>query len=397
MRGNPALLRLLQELLAEKGKIPFAQYMDLAVHHPEHGYYAKNRPIIGSRGDFVTAPSFHPAFGRTLWRQVKEMLDLMEAREPVRLLEIGAGGGHMAQDILLAAREDGWTEDRIRYLILERSARLRAEQRRRMQEAWPAAPLDWVPSLPGAEPVHVVLMNELMSAFPVHRLMVDGDGNWQELYVTWTGSGLDYTPGPVSTAEAVQVLTERGIVPAPGQIMDVNLGAPAFLAEIAQVLAPQAFVVTIDYGGPARVVYDPARPRGSTLRCYYRQQPLDSPFLLPGYQDITADLDFDLLIQRGNGLGLDTVGLLPQGPFLVNLGIEDTARELARRAREGDLAADMELQKVYTLYAPEGIGESFWVLVQCRGFDPPPALRGFTQAEPPALTWLELLNPSRPR
>src|SRR5690606_10179649 len=329
MGGNPALLQLLDQLLAEKGKIPFAQYMDLAVNHPEHGYYAKARPIIGPGGDFVTAPSFHPVFGRTLWRQVKEMLELIGLGEPVRILEIGAGGGHMARDILLAARKEGRGEA-LRYLILEQSARLREEQRRLVQEAWPEAPVEWVPSLAAAEPVHVVLMNELMSAFPVHRLVMDGEGNWQELYVTRTPAGLDYTPGPVSDPDAVQVLVDRGIVPAPGQIMDVNLGAPAFLAEITRVLTPKAFVLTIDYGGPAHVVYDPARPRGCTLRCYYRQQPLDSPFFMPGYQDITADLDFDLLIQRGKRLGLAAVGLLPQGPFLVNLGIEDTARKLAR-------------------------------------------------------------------
>lgn len=390
--GNPDLMRLLRRELAQQGKITFARYMHLAVHHPQHGYYAKGRPIIGPDGDFMTAPALHQSFGQTLWRQVREMLDLLPPKEPFRLLEIGAGGGHMARDLLLAARADGWPPHRLQYAIVEQSSRLQQQQRRFITTAWPQAPVVWLPTVDAAHGVHVVLMNELMSAFAVHRLLQNQQGQWQELYVTLTDNGLDYVPGPVSEPAAVAMLKEANVTLAPGQIADVNLGAGPMLATIAATLAPQAFVVTIDYGGPASYVYDANRPRGSSLRCYYRQQRLASPFVRPGEQDITADLDFDMMVRIGQKLGLDKVGLLHQGPFLVNLGIDELAAHLARAARQGDLAADVDLQKVYGLYAPEGLGESFWVLVQSRGFQPPPPLRGFQQTAPPTPTLLQLLQ-----
>ncbi|HEY8416204.1 MAG TPA: SAM-dependent methyltransferase, partial [Thermaerobacter sp.] len=311
--------------------------------------------------------------GRTVWRQVREMLEILgfagprRPRRPARILEIGAGGGHLARDLLVAAREDGCGPDGLEYVIVDESRRLQQRQRELIAAAWPDAPVRWVPRVEQAGPVHVVLMNELMSAFPVHRLLRDEAGEWRELYVTLRDGRFTYQEGPVSEPRALRILREEQITPPPGHIVDVNVGAGDMLRAIAGVLAQRAFVVTIDYGGPASEVYRPGRPQGS-LRGYYRQQRLDDPFARPGEQDITADLDFTYLQRLGRTLGLRDLGLLPQGAFLLNLGIEEEALALARRARQGDLAADLELQRVYALYAPEGLGEAFWVLVQARGF-----------------------------
>ncbi|WP_243149738.1 class I SAM-dependent methyltransferase [Thermaerobacter sp. PB12/4term] len=444
VQGNPALIRLLMDEIRRQGAIPFARYMDLALHHPQHGYYAQARPLIGREGDFLTAPSFHPAFGRTIWRQVREMLHILGfsprrglPARPARILEIGAGGGHLARDLLLAARSDGYGPGHLEYVIVDESRPLQERQRDLITAAWPEAPVRWVPRVEQAGPVHVVLMNELMSAFPVHRLVrrpagqvapaasspadtvlpagrqaaagatggpaASSGGNggangsspfgpgagsdqapgrwgpersgdhrqpfeWRELYVTVQGGRFVQVEGPVSEPRAVAILREEGIEPQPGQIVDVNVGAGDMLRAIAGVLARRAFVITIDYGGPAEVVYNPQRPRG-TVRGYYRQRLLDDPFARPGEQDITADLDFTYLQRLGRRLGLRDLGLLPQGAFLLNLGIEEKeALPLARRAWQGDLEADQALQRVYALYAPEGLGESFWVLVQARGF-----------------------------
>ena len=464
MQGNPALIRLLLNEIRRQGAIPFARYMDLALHHPEHGYYAQGRPLIGRGGDFLTAPSFHPAFGRTIWRQVREMLHILGfsprrglPANPARILEIGAGGGHLARDLLLAARSDGYGPGHLEYVIVDESRQLQERQRDFITAAWPEAPVRWVPRVEQAGPVHVVLMNELMSAFPVHRLVrrpagqvasatpppadtevpaggqavpaATGGGNgggsgslgfgsggdqgagrrrpersgghrypfeWRELYVTVQGGRFVQVEGPVSAPRAVAILREEGIEPQPGQIVDVNVGAGDMLRAIAGVLARRAFVITIDYGGPAEVVYSPQRPRG-TVRGYYRQRLLDDPFARPGEQDITADLDFTYLQRLGRRLGLRDLGLLPQGAFLLNLGIEEKeALPLARRAWQGDLEADQALQRVYALYAPEGLGESFWVLVQARGFRwRAPRLQGVRVPWPEPKSLAELLALAR--
>src|SRR5690606_6543659 len=161
------------------------------------------------------------------------------------------------------------------------------------------------------------------------------------------------------------------------------------LAGIAACLDQRAFILNVDYGGPAEFVYSPARPQGS-LRCYYRQALVADPFARVGRQDLTADVDFDLLRRAAAALGLASAGPIPQGAFLVNLGIEAEALEPAHRARQGDLAAELELQKVYALYAPEALGRSFWVIVHSRGFRAPPRLQGFAPAPLPR-SYVELL------
>lgn len=378
--GNPLLLAWLHDEIRRRGPIPFAEYMQAALHHPEFGYYAKPEPIIAPEGDFLTAPALHPAFGRTLWRQVREMLALA-GPGPHRILEVGAGGGHMARDLLEAARADGFGAGRLEYVIVEQSARLVEQQRARLAAAWPGAPVRWAPSLDAAGPVHVVLTNEVMSAFPVHRLVWDPEAGWRELYVGLRDGRPSWEHGPVSEPRAPAALRDAGIAPVPGQVYDVNVGAGDLLRDLARRLARRAFVVTVDYGGPAAEVYRPGRRAGS-LRCYYRQRQVDDPFARPGRQDITADLDFTLLERVGREVGLRSLGLLTQGSFLLRLGIEEEARALAARARRGDGGAERELQRVYALYAPEALGDRFWVLVQCRGFLRPPRLTGLAGPAP---------------
>lgn len=390
-QGSPELVALLRNWLRD-GPVPFARYMDVVLHHPEHGYYAKPDPVVGTDGDFLTSPALHPAFGRMLWRQVEEMLDRVGAAATYRVLEIGAGAGQMARDLLLEARRSG-RGGVVRYLIREESRRLRQQQRRTILAAWPDAPVAWVETLDQARPVHVVLMNELMSALPVHRLVRDEHGRWQELYVRLEGDGFALEPGPVSEPRAVEAVEAGGVEPVPGQIVDVNVAAVDMLRAISACLADRAFILNIDYGGPAQLVYRPSRPRGS-LRCYYRQALVDDPFARPGRQDITADVDFDLLARAGHALGLRSAGPIPQGAFLLNLGIEEEALALARRIAQGDGAAEFELQKVYALYAPEALGEAFWVMVHARGFRRLPPLCGFHPAPVPR-TFAELVMGDR--
>lgn len=366
--------------IARRGPMPFERFMNLALHHPEHGYYAKPEPVVGTQGDFLTSPSLHPAFGRALWRQIDEMLVRVGGGGPATVLEIGAGAGQMARDILLAAREAG-REGALRYLIREQSDRLRRQQRRTVAEAWDGAPVAWVDSLAEARPVQVVVMNELMSALPVHRLVYDGS-DWAEVYVALVDGDLTFVQGPVTDPRAPEAVAAAAIEPRAGQVVDVNVAAGDMLAEIAACLDERAFILNIDYGGPAEMVYSPSRPQGS-LRCYYRQALVDDPLARIGRQDLTADVDFDLLRRAADPLGLHSQGPIPQGAFLVNLGIEAEALALAERARRGDLAAELELQKVYALYAPEALGRSFWVMIHSRGFPQPVRLSGMAPAPLP--------------
>lgn len=389
--GNPDLVAELGSLLSAEGSITFARFMELALHHPQHGYYAKPEPVVGTDGDFLTAPALHPAFGRTLWQQIKQMLQLAERSTTGLIMEVGAGAGQMARDILLAARADR-AQGTVRYLIREQSDRLRQRQQETIAAAWPEAPVNWVDRMPEvAAKIDVIVMNELMSALPVHRLVFE-DGRWRELYVRRSSTGrLEMQPGPVSEPRAVAALGASAIRPKIGQIFDVNVAAADMLTDLVTCLGDRAFILNIDYGGPAQVVYRSSRPQGS-VRCYYRQAIVNNPFSRIGRQDITADVDFDLLSRAGEQLGLHTYGPIPQGAFLLNLGIEAVAVDLAANIARGEdaTAADQELQKVYALYAPEALGESFWVMVHAKGFPNPPDLQGF-QTPPWPRSYAELV------
>src|SRR5690348_17624683 len=109
-----AAARIAQEIAERGGWIDFARYMQLALHEPGVGYYARGARI-GAAGDFVTAPELGRLFGRTLARAL--------AGFPA-VLEIGAGSGALAEAIGSSLACD--------YFILETSAELRAGQQARL-------------------------------------------------------------------------------------------------------------------------------------------------------------------------------------------------------------------------------------------------------------------------
>lgn len=390
------LMALLTELLAKERQITFYRYMDLALHHPQYGYYAKPEPVVGPDGDFMTSPALHPVFGRMLWRQIFQMIQMIGSvgSNHYHILEVGAGTGEMARDIITASGDDGY-EGKITYFIREQSQRLRRRQEETILAARPGAPVRWVDDLSAIDGIHVIVMNELMSALPIHRLRYMGDEGWRELYVVLEDGQLAARLGPVSNIQAVQVAEASGVKFRPGQIVDVNVDAARMLKDLTYCLADKSFILNIDYGGPAHLVYDPIRMNGN-VRCYYRQQPVTDLFSRPGLQDITADVDFDLLKRTANDLGLQSTDPIPQGRFLLNLGIQQEAQRLAAQVAKGDGQADAELQKVYALYAPEALGNSFWVMAHAKGFNQMPTLTGFQPLSQPPLSLAELVLGARP-
>ena len=67
--GNPLLIAAIREEIASSGSIQFARFMELALYHPEHGYYVAPARRPGRGGEFLTAPEMHPLFGLTIARQ----------------------------------------------------------------------------------------------------------------------------------------------------------------------------------------------------------------------------------------------------------------------------------------------------------------------------------------
>ena len=159
-------VRLAAEIAAAGGALPFDRYMETALYAPGLGYYVNGRRKFGEAGDFVTAPEVSPLFGRCVAGQVAECLHRLGGGT---VLEVGAGSGRMAADVLLELeRLDCLPES---YGILEISPSLQQVQRETLQASAPhlAGVVEWLPSLlrPGGR--SVLVGNELLDAMPVHR------------------------------------------------------------------------------------------------------------------------------------------------------------------------------------------------------------------------------------
>ena len=181
------LSSIIKNIISEKGKITFRDFMELALYHPRYGYYMSPHKKIGKEGDFYTSPDVHKVFGTVIMKQLREMSALLSSDSKIHLVEAGAGKGSMCCQILDAARErEPELYQNIQYDIVEKSDALAKIQKESVNESKHDGKVSWhkdMTSLLEKVDNAVVITNELIDAFPVHRIIFDGD-KWDEIYVT---------------------------------------------------------------------------------------------------------------------------------------------------------------------------------------------------------------------
>ena len=359
------------------GWLPFVDYMDMALHLPGLGYYAGGSLKFGAAGDFVTAPELTPLFGQALAAQVAQILDACTVpasghfiSPAPTLLEVGAGSGRLAADLLRALE----ALDRLpeRYAILELSGELRARQQQTIEAAVPdlAARVVWLDALP-EHFCGCVVANELLDALPTHAVA------WREAGlmargVVMTAAGFDWAEQPAQgTLAAAMASLSVDAVPF---VSEVSLATRHWVSEWGHRLS-QGALLLIDYGLPRHELYHPQRNHG-TLRCHYRQRAHDNPFWWPGLSDITSHVDFTAVAEAGFDAGLDVLGYTSQASFLINCGLGEL---LMARQEDGGEQAVRANGAVQTLIAPGEMGELFKVIALGRGIDVP--LRGFARGD----------------
>lgn len=355
---------ILSTIAGSGGWISFARYMELALYAPGLGYYSAGSRKLGASGDFVTAPELSPLFGRSLARQVAELL----AQDIPDIIELGAGSGALAATLLSELAAPG--QPPRRYRILEVSADLRERQQALLRERVPEwlDRIEWLDALPQSFSA-VVIGNEVLDALPVHRVRKTGDC-LLELGVCATGGTLDRAIRP---ADAALIAGTPRDLPDDYET-EIGLAAPALVRDLGLRLARGALLF-IDYGFPAHEYFHPQRNRG-TLMCHYRHRAHGDPFLWPGLQDITAHVEFSAIANAGAAAGLDLLGYASQAQFLINCGITDLLAQTpaSDAARYAPLAA-----AVQTLLSPAEMGELFKVIAFGRGISAP--LRGFNRGD----------------
>ena len=361
--GERVVARIRQAITDAGGAIPFARYMELALYAPGLGYYSAGCRKLGAEGDFVTAPEIAPLFSRTLARAI---LPLLEALPEARLLEVGAGSGRMAADVLA---EFAALEQHPDYVILERSAELRQRQQMRLAEAGFAGQAEWLDALP-EHFTGIVLANELLDAMPVHRLIRE-NGEWREAWVAWADGRFVWRSGPLTDPRLAErmaaVQSTAGEWPEP-YLTEVNLAAEDWIATLAERLERGA-VLLVDYGHPRRAFYHPQRAMG-TLGCHYRHRHHDDPFRFPGLQDITAHVDFTAIADAALAAGLKVAGFTTQAHFLLGSGLPELAGYSDDPRQQLETA-----NQIRRLTLPQEMGETFKVMLLTRDLDVP--LPGF--------------------
>ena len=360
--------RIADEIEASGGWISFARYIELALHSPGLGYYGGGSRKFGAStegGDFVTAPEITPLFGQALARQVAQ---ITAASAPM-VLEVGAGSGRLAADLLAALSTSGAAP--AQYLILELSGELRARQRDALADTVPGL-LDrvvWLDSLPERFS-GCVLGNELLDAMPVHAVAWRDDG-LKERGVTVDNGRFAWSERP-----ATQFLLDAAAnIPARAPYAsELGLIAAGWTAEWGRRLAKGALLL-IDYGLPRHEYYHPSR-NGGTLRCHFRHRSHDDPFWWPGLSDITAHVDFTTIAEAGHGAGLDVLGYASQASFLINCGLGEL---VAARREESGASGLRAASATQMLISPNEMGELFKVIALGRDMATP--LLGFSRGD----------------
>jgi SAM-dependent MidA family methyltransferase len=379
-------LKLQQILLAKiqcssAQQITFAQYMALALYHQPYGYYTE-RVSIGSGGDFFTSSSLGQDFGQLLAIQLKEMWHKLGCPASFCVVEMGAGNGELAQDILhyWQTTEHQAFIQAIKYIIIERSPSLRQQQQERLKSI-PNFDLTWK-DWSDLEPESIegcFFSNELVDAFPVHLVQKDGQ-ELKEVYLGIKGGELTEIVDRLSTEKLTDYFNLVGIdllqqqYPQ-GYRTEVNLQGLDWLETLATKLK-RGYMLTIDYGYSAEKYYRPSRHQG-TLQCYYQHRRHHNPYANLGYQDITAHVDFTALELYGKLSNLHQIGFTQQGLFLMALGIGDRLNELS----SGKFSIPEIFQRrdaLHQLIDPTGLG-GYGVLIQGKNLtDSEQSLQGLT-------------------
>jgi SAM-dependent MidA family methyltransferase len=364
------LVAELRARIDRDGPMTFRDFMDAALYHPRHGYYRTRASVIGRGGDFVTSPQVHPIFGALVGRQVAELWEAMDRPPRFDFVEQGAGQGALARDILRwAATAAPEFAAAARYTIVEPAALLRRAQAATLDELDSPPAVEWLDELPAAID-GCVLTNELLDAFPVHRVVCTG-GELREVYVSHDGARFVDSPGAPSTDALRAYFDGIGVLPGEGCLAEVNLEAPRWIAHVASSLR-RGFVLTFDYGYEAADLYAPWR-RDGTLLCCYRQSASSDPYQRIGKQDITASVDFTTLRSAGERAGLATVAMTDQAQFLARLGITGSLSAVSAEAQLDEYFARRNV--VLELLDPAGLGR-IKVLLQSKGV-PARAFTGF--------------------
>ena len=338
--------------------------MEAALYHPTEGYYCKpGRKRWGREGDYRTSPERSELFAATFARYFARLYGELKRPAEWTIVEMGGGDGRFARGLLQSLQDHcPHVFSACRYVVDEASVDSREHAAKRIAEFSDRVQFETLENLDRID-AGIIFSNELLDAFPVHRL-TKKDGKVFELYVTTAGERFAWSLGPLSMPRLSEYCREYGTEPAEDQIVEINLAIESWLENVAEKLAA-GYLITVDYGAETHELHpDPLRSQG-TLRAYYQHQFIDDVLTRPGEMDLTTTIDWTYVKRAGERFGFEVVEFTRQDKFLLQEGLLE---ELERQTDK----AESEAEKLHfrtnarEMILPGAMGSSFQVLVMKR-------------------------------
>lgn len=353
----------LRERIRREGPISFYEWMKAALYDERDGYYCRrDRVRQGRHGDYRTAPEMSPLFGAAFANYFMKSYFDLGAPPSWTIVEIGSGTGDFAHDVLRGLQINFPNVfSATQYIIDEVSADAQSQA---LSKVAPFKDrLQFRPLSELREPLAhaLIFSNELLDAFPVHRV-IGRDRGVKELRVAlddagkfaWVDCKLDGSVAEYCDLIKLQL--------AEGQIFEVNLRAEQFLSLAAKSIR-EGVLITVDYGAERHeLLSDPNRFSG-TLRAFRKHQFVDEILSRPGEYDLTTTVDWTQIIEAGQRHGLETLRFQRLNEFLRD---ENALFEvLSAASLINDPAEQFKLNRdAIELIKPDGMGAAFQVLVQ---------------------------------
>jgi len=344
--------------------------MQLCLYDPSYGYYSSNAEQFGKAGDFYTSSDVHAVFGRLLARQFDEIWHALDCPPQIEVLELGPGRGLFARDVL------DWSNKKfpeffaaITYTLQETSPVLRAKLYNTLLEhigigkakvaEVPAEQTSGLYRTLKPETPLIVFANEFFDALPVEILSTQG-----KLHIALEANRLHEIWLP-PLADELEFLDRYGVHPEADERIEVPLIAQSWIREIARSIQCGMLMI-VDYGY-TRNEQLAGRCRG-TLMAYRHHSAISNPYQAPGEQDLTAHVNFTALAAACVKAGMRCEKLLTQSQFLMGIGGSNEFADAFEDCHIPQERAKVALQLKH-LVTPEGMGETFRVLIASRNVD----------------------------
>ena len=349
-----ALTYYIKEEILSKGPITFADFMQHALYHPELGYYTYGNVKIGKKGDFYTSPHVSPAFGEVIGIFIERAISHIGGSD-FTILELGAGKGYLALDILNHFSGKQELYNLINYIIVD--SNIRNNYIKELENHHNKLEIFNDINMLNNNFEGVVISNELFDSLPFHRVIFQNNQLF-EIFVNYENNEFSEVIGTVSTEDIADYMSNYDIKPAEYKQIEVNLLAKEILKNINNFL-DRGYILTIDYGSLVEEYFSNKKING-TIRCFYKHTINDNPYINIGRQDITSDVDFSNLIKCGANLGIGKVKYTTQGQFLVDWGILSILERDIRKLEQN------KINSIKNLFMPGLMGNYFKVLLQSK-------------------------------